>query len=354
MKVGVITFHSANNYGAVLQTWALQKVLRNYNIEAGVIHYHPDIIDRLYDPFKGRQGLAREINKIKQSIVNKDSVIRYNKYINFLKENFNLIGDYKTYDQLKSAKMNLDAYIVGSDQVWNDSHTGGYDPAYLLEFAKEGKKRISYAASIGRDYFNPKYLDDYKRGLQGLDFISIRERSLIKAVEELVDTPVEVVLDPTMLIEKKDYDEIKKSATIKERYILVYMIEGNQMMVRFANRISRSLGIPLIQRRPAAKLDNELEPFYTADTGEFLGLMENAEYVITNSFHGTVFSIIYNRPFISMLHSDTGSRTADLLHDLGMESHLLYDVKDFDGLDNFNIEDSEKLKNKIKQLRESS
>lgn len=354
MKAGVITFHRANNYGAILQAWALQKVLRDLEIDTGIVNYHPQVIDILYDPMLCRTGLSRKAYNLKQFILNRDSLVRYNKFIKFLEANFNLLGDFSTYDELKKSGLKLEAYITGSDQVWNDTHTGGYDPAYMLGFAEPESRRISYAASIGRDYFNPRYKKQYKNGLSGLNYISVREPSLIKAVKELTDKPVEVVLDPTLLLARDDYDEIKVKSPIRGKYILIYMIEKNNQLIRFANRISVALGLPVIQRRPVPGVKNQLPPFYTADAGEFLGLMEAAEYVITNSFHGTVFSILYERPFISMLHSDTGSRTADLLTGLSLQSHILYDINEFKDFGRFAINSPEKLRRDIETMKEGS
>lgn len=354
MKVGVITFHSANNYGATLQAWALQKVLKDMSMNTGIINYHPAVIDGLYDPMKLKTGLPRRVKKATLYIRNRKSLIRYKKFRSFLKKNFNLIGDYATYNELESASLDLDAYITGSDQVWNPTHIGGFNPAYYLDFAKEGKKKISYAPSIGTEYIDSRYKDKMKKSLNTFTSISIRERSSKEAVENLVEKPVEVVLDPTLLLNREDYDEIKVKSKIKQPYILVYSIEKNPQLISFANKISVALGLPILQRRPGRELINQLEPFYTADAGEFLGYVESAEYVITNSFHGTVFSILYGKPFVSMLHSDTGSRTADLLEDLGLSSHILYNLSDFDDFNMFRYEDKEELDRKMEKLKVTS
>lgn len=354
MKVGVIKFHSANNYGATLQTWALQKVLKDYGLDTGVINYHPDIIDRLYDPMAGKKGMKRQLNKLKLLLLNRQSLKRYNRFQSFLHEQFNLIGDFNTYDELQNAALGLDAYIVGSDQVWNVDHTNGFDSSYFLKFAEPNTKRISYAASIGKDYIHPKIKKDFCNSLDSFTAISVRERSVLDAVQELTDQAVQIVLDPTLLLQKEDYEEIKVTSRVKKPYILVYMIEKNKQVVALANKLSISLGLPVIHRRPTAGLVNQLPPFYTANAGEFLGLIESAEYVITNSFHGTVFSILYERPFVSMLHSDTGSRTVDLLHDLGLQSHILNDIKEFNDISMFRFEDPVKLRKRIEELKKAS
>lgn len=353
MKVGVITFHSANNYGANLQTWALQKVLKDLGADPGVINYHPDIIDGLYDPMKLSKGPKRLAKRLKLMLGGRDSLLRYTKFKSFLNKNFKLLGDFRSYEELKKAELKLDAYIVGSDQVWNPTHIGGYDPAYYLEFAADCSRKLSYAASIGSDYINPKYTDSMKKALSSFTKISVRESSIVAPIEELSGKQVDLVLDPTMLLKREDYEEIKVKSRIKEPYILLYMIEKNPRVITLANKLSVSLGIPVIQRRPIKGLTNELPPFYTADAGEFLGLIEGASCVITNSFHGTVFSIIYGRPFVSMLHSDTGSRVVDLLTELGLESHILYDLEDFEGFSMLQ-QDNEAVMKRMEELKQAS
>ncbi len=354
MKAGVITFHSAHNFGASLQAWALQKVLKNYKIEASVINYHPGIIDDLYNPLKGKYGFERRVAQFNLRRQNPKSLERYKNYSRFIKKNFNLLGDFSTYEELKAANLKLDAYIVGSDQVWNSEHIGGFDPAYFLDFVEPGPLKISYAASIGRDFLLPVYHEEIKNSLKSFTSISVREKSAKKPVRALTKKEVDVVLDPTLLLQREEYNEIKTIPNIKDKYIFVYMMEHNPDVVAFANKVSTATGLPIVQRRPNKIFKNEIASCYTSDPGDFLGLIENAEYVITNSFHGTVFSIIYETPFVSMLHSNTGSRTVDLLKSLSLESHLLNKPEDFDDFSKFQIEQPEKLRKKILELRQTS
>lgn len=356
MKAGVITFHSAHNYGASLQTWALQEALKKLGVEPCVIHYHPDIIDRLYrapkqDTFaKKRRYLMKKRyrNTVRQQWE------KYEKYQNFLQEHLQLVGDFTDYESLSSARLGLDAYITGSDQVWNSDHIGGFDPAYFLNFAEPGKRRISYAASVGRDYIYAQYRKSIQESLKDFTAISIREESTRPAIEELAGQPVSVVADPTLLLQKEDYERLRKPVERRGRYILVYMMEKNDALISFANRISITLGIPVIQRRRQRIFKNELYNFASDTPDEFLSEVEGAEFVLTNSFHGTVFSIIYEKPFISMLHTSTGSRTSDLLKSLGLEDHILYQTSQFHELSQLEIKQKEVLQQRITQLREKS
>jgi len=356
MKTGVITFHNAHNYGASLQTWALQKVLRNLGIQAKVIHYHPSAIDALYNPLL-KQDSNKIIQWLKRTKLRKSVRQRYRKnerYNQFIRETFELEGDFTSYEELLNSNMDFDAYITGSDQVWNIDHTGGLDPAYFLGFAKEGVLKLSYAASIGNDQIAAEYKEDIASFLKMFDAISVREESVKSEIETLSEKEVSVVLDPTLLLQKEDYDELKKEYKLKEKYILVYMMEENKELINLANSISKEVGLPIIQRKQKRYFENEISNFYECLPSEFLSLVENAEYIITNSFHGTVFSLIYKKRFVSMLHSLTGNRTSDLLKMLQEEKHLLYSEKDFKGFEQFLIEDEMKLDKLLSELREQS
>lgn len=353
MKTGVITFHSAHNYGATLQAWALQKALKKLGQQPCIVNYHPQVIDRLYavSPLDTVKKRLQYLTKKQVRKRRKKLKIKYEKYSEFLRGHFEFAGDYTTYEELEKNPPGLDCYIAGSDQVWNVDHTGGYDPAYLLEFAEKGSRRISYAASIGRERFPAQYRTFFAKALQKFDAISVREESASGAVLEVTGKTPAVVIDPTLLLSREEYDEIKVPSKRAERYILVYMMETNRKLIQLADSISLATGLPVIQRKPGKLFKNELDSFYTHTPGEFLGEIEKAEYVITNSFHGTVFSVIYERPFISMLHSQTGSRTVDLLKVLELEDHILYRARDFAQMDQFKIKDPKKLRGRIEKLR---
>ncbi len=352
MKTGIVTFHSAYNFGASLQTWALQTVLERLGVQPFIVNYRPAVIDNLYNPLVGETGLRKyaAYRKLSEPRI----ILRHKRYEAFMKSKYRLLGEYHTYEELQTANINLDACISGSDQVWNVQHTGGYDPAYFLQFLRDGVKKISYAASIGTDYILPVYHEQFRGGLEQFDCISVREVSAVPVLSHLTDKEIDVVLDPTLLLDREDYEPLKVPVKRNEKYILVYMMEYNVEIVRYANYISRLLGIPIIQRRDQNYFTNELESMYTATPGEFLDYMEHAELVITNSFHGTVFSIIYEKPFVSMLHSDTGSRTADLLRILNLTGHLLDGNQERPGLECFAFENKEETRKMIHKLREHS
>ncbi|MDE7298310.1 MAG: polysaccharide pyruvyl transferase family protein [Lachnospiraceae bacterium] len=356
MRAGVITFHSAHNYGATLQTWALQKAIAKLGAEPCVVNYHPAVIDNLYavPKLNTRAKRWRYLKKRSERKRRKQLKLRFARYSAFLQNNLRLEGDYRTCEELAANPPGLDCYIAGSDQIWNPDHTGGFDPAYFLGFAEKGARKIAYAVSIGRDHFPAQYRDVFGAAIREFDAVSVREPSAADAVSEAFGSRVPVVLDPTLLLRREEYDEIKVPTKRKEKYILVYMMENNRRLVRLANSISVVTGLPVIQRKPGKIFHSELTPFFTEHPGEFLGELAGAEYVLTNSFHGTVFSLIYEKPFLSLLHSQTGSRISDLLEELGLTGHLLRDGKDFHDMGQFFLEDAAGLRRRIETMRADS
>lgn len=351
MKVGVITFHNAMNYGATLQTYALQKALTKLGTEAAVINYHTEPIDVLYLPARadtlGKKLMFAFSPDFRRKI--REQKYKYQRYHAFLNKYIKIEGNYTQYSELEKTPPLYDAYITGSDQVWNVEHTGGFDGAYLLDFVKKGR-RISYAASIGSDYIPFQYKSQFEKSLEKFDAISVREQEGVKAVSQVCSKKAEIVLDPTLLLQREDYNEILVEKKRPYKYILVYMMETNKSMISLVNSISSTMGLPIIQRRQVSFFNNEADSFYTDTPGEFIGEILNAEYVITNSFHGTVFSIMYEKPFISMLHSSTGSRVTDLLESLGLDEHIIRTASDFKTMSQFEIKDKAALRERIDKL----
>lgn len=352
MKVGVITFHSAHNFGASLQTWALQKILKNYKLEPYVIHYHPKVIDKIYDPIRV-VGIKRPFRIVSLYFKKREKLKRYYHYNKFIQTSFSLLGDFPDYQTLKDSAPKLDFYITGSDQVWNGQHTKGFDPAYYLDFTEENAVKISYGASIGENRIPAYYQTEVAKSLSSFHFISVREESAKEVIQKFAPAKVQVetVLDPTLLLEKKDYEELLPPSFVSEKYIFVYMMEKNKELISFANRISKTLGIPIIGRHQKSHFKNEIATCYGKLPGDFIRLIDSAELVITNSFHGTAFSILCETPFFSMLHSSTGSRTVDLLNSLNLSSHLVTSLTECIDLEKAKFTDTEDLKKRLSWLR---
>lgn len=340
MKIGIITFNSAHNYGAVLQVWALQKKLHDEGHQVEVINYRPSVIDRVYQIFEpkkisGNELVNRGCHKlqfIKARMTNASKAKRYKKFERFIREVLPSTRPYHSYEALKNAQFDYDLLITGSDQVWNGNITKGINGAYFLAFGDEKVKRISYAASIGKDAFDEEEKIIVQKYLKGLDYISVREEKAKTAVEELTDKEVDLVLDPTLLLDREKYDTLKKPFPVKGGdYIFVHnvhLVKVDARLNAIVEEISARTGLPVVNNRADYTFKNEIGKFSEGGPEEFLGVIDGAKFVITNSFHATVFSTIYEKKFITVPHFKNPDRMRNLLQMFGLENHLIAEVKD--------------------------
>lgn len=360
-KIGIITFQSAHNYGAMLQVYALQCKIEMKN-EVKVINYRNSRIDNNYKVFKpikgvGLESLKRIAKDICMFVKNKK---RFNVFDTFMKEKLKLTEKtYYTIEELKNVPPQMDIYITGSDQVWNPDIVGEVSDIYTLNFGGDKIKRISYAASIGNSKIEEKYKEEYKSKLSKLDYISVREEDGKKALEEIIDKPIEVVLDPTLLLTKKEWNkEIKDCKKENEKYILAYVVEDNvednAEYRKIVNYLSEKTGLKVIHFEKRNRYKKILRSAYTDGPLEFVNLLKNAEYVIATSFHATVFSIIFHKKFFIVPHKKTGSRVTNLLEKLGINNRVLYSLEEFKKID-YNFEtDWNSVEEKLEQERKKS
>lgn len=365
MKIGIITFNSAHNYGAVLQVWALQERLREEGHQVEVINYRPDAIDKVYQIFvpkriSGNDLVNRGCHKLqfmKAKLINGEKAKRYKKFEKFIREELPTTKPYHTYEALKHASFDYDMMITGSDQVWNGNITKGINGAYFLGFGDPKIKRVSYAASIGKECFDPEEKAVVAKFLKDLDYISVREEKAKVAVEELTDKPVDLVLDPTLLLDKERYNKIHCKTDYKGDYIFVHnvhLVKVDARLNAVVEEISKRTGLPVVSNRGDYTFSNECGKFTSGSPGEFLGVIEGAKFVITNSFHATVFSTIYEKNFITVPHFKNPDRMRNLLHMFELDNHLISDVSEIPkDLSTLEI-DYAKVKKMRKEARVSS
>lgn len=341
MKIGIVTFHSAHNYGAVLQAWSLQKYLKNQGHEAEIVNLRLPVIDKLYRLARRTHAKITKIEGIDKlindgyywarcayaQIKDPSKCEKYRGFEGFMKRNLPLSQEFNDSEELRKAALKYDALIAGSDQVWNATMMKGIDPAYFLEFGNSDALRISYAASIGTDEIPAQYRRMFQRYLHNFDAISVREKKAQAEVSKLTDKDVELVADPTFLLKREDFDTLKKDPQNKGKYIYVHNVHlkrVDEALNRVAEEMSKRLNLPIIHNWPQKMYTNEAGHF-TGGPEEFLGLVANAEYVITNSFHTTVFSVIYERNFITVPHFKHPDRMQNMLGELGISEHLIGD-----------------------------
>ena len=226
-KIGILTFHKAHNYGAMLQAFALSKKLNsNYNVE--IINYYNKRIFNGYKvirPFK--KNILKSFKRLLHDIFYfKVDLERYKSFDNFINNKCNLSSNYNDKDLIKGIN-DYNILIAGSDQVWNKNIVGELSDIYTLNFpTSKDCKKISYAASIGQTSLISEYESEYKKKISQIDYISVREQDAKNELEKIIDNEIKEVLDPTLLLTKDDWDEEISSIKVDDKnYIFAYVVE---------------------------------------------------------------------------------------------------------------------------------
>ncbi len=327
MKIGIITIQNAINYGATLQTLALQEYLKSMGHDVFVVDYQNPRINSVYrfntatikeearNIFHGhvRSGLAQIYEIVKVYIQTPYfKVVR--KYDKFCKKNITFTD--KILPNQLNKLYEFEALICGSDQVWNYNIVGN-DVIYYLDIPDYKGKSISYAASGFLTHDSQKQIEKITK----LNKISVREESMKTMLEAETQKEIEVVCDPTLLFEKSFWDKLSCKFFVDRKYIFVYAMWEEDIVTEYAKMLGEKLRLPVVVlNRVSKNVDIEGVKFNSATPAEFLGLVRNAEYVISNSFHGTVFSIIFHKKFMAY---NSGSRIHDLLKLLKLENRMM-------------------------------
>lgn len=329
-RVGILTFHQAHNYGAMLQAWALTHYINSMGYQAEIINYHSAEVSRLYRfiPWQLRPPVKRILKeyplKTAIKICLKElwrlrPVVRVwwkrrDSFKRFMNQYLHCHGKGLSLRQLKD--LPYDAVICGSDQIWVTQ-----DPAYYAGFETKARK-IAYAPSIGNRQFPVEMHSTIYRWLRDFDAVSVREQSLADYLVGLYGCPMPpVTLDPTLLLKAADYNKITAENQHPEKaYVFVYCVLENDSMVQMAQAYAQEHGMDIIVLRGFWR-DDVKDQIQDAQSGpeEFLSYIKNAAYVVTNSFHGTVFSILFHVPFASVYPDGGNNRIDNLLQALNLQ-----------------------------------
>ena len=324
LRVSLLTLHRVKNYGSVLQTFASQHMLRSLGHDVIVTDYwRPDLTDSI-DDIATRMGwsspLRRRIYKMVWSKWATRNRIVFN---DFLEANIVLTGrSYVGYEELVADPPDADLYVVGSDQVWNDDYNVGGSEPYFLAHVPQGAPRFAFSSSFGKAELSTREQDLVQRELRKFRAISVRETS---AVEILAGFGIEAepVADPILAVDPRAWDEIAPPEATTENYVLAYCLNPGREFDRVLQEVAASLGIrskriALKTRRPSTNRYVVQPTVY-----EFVNLFRNARHVVTDSFHGTVFSLVFNRPFTIVLPPKYGERILSILRYLRLEDRVV-------------------------------
>lgn len=330
--VGIITIHKINNYGSVLQAYALQKMCE-------LLGYKTEIID--YDFPNGfhvgnkyaTSSNARQNEPRWSKVLFAKALIRQHKRIRLFVEKYQNLSASK-YHQVEDFAKNppyYDAYVTGSDQLWNPDHCNG-DPSFMLDFAPEDALKISYAASIGSNMIPHELEPLYSNLLTRYKYIAVREKAGAELIHNLIGKEVKVVLDPTLLLNRDDWDKIAVThRVVKKKYILCYFLNYSfnafPYVDNLASDIQKQTGYEIVRlARPPHHLAVCRTTYKIgASPEEFLALVRDAEIVLTTSFHGTAFALNYGKPLFTIVgdRKSGDSRQVNLMHNLGLEKQIL-------------------------------
>lgn len=359
MKIGQLTFHASHNYGSVLQAYALSTKLQSLGHETEFINLRPQSQKDAYKIIrKSHKGIRRVFRYMIYPALKR----RYDHFERFINHVLPVSSnEFISTEELKEKRFDYDAYICGGDQIWNPSCLD-FETAYYLQFLPQGStsKKISYSPSFGKTEFDEETTANIKKWLESFDAISVREQRGAELIRTLTDKKVEVVCDPVLLLDKKEWEAMAVAPKIKKPYILVYFLENNHGSRDLIEYIKKTTGYEVVVFNEYIR--DFFKPYhkaYGASPEEFVGLFMNASFVYTNSFHGTVFATIFEKPFLTAIASDqetavnnNDSRKIDYLHMIGLYNRLYKSgLPDEKLLLNVNYNGASK---KINEFKESS
>lgn len=341
-RIGIMTLHYSDNYGAVLQAFSLQHFISTLpNCDARIIPYCKEKNKTLVNSSKIERILSEEkkkklrdflVNNAKLELEDTDNIMKY---------------------------VYFDYYVTGSDQVWNTGFEK-YDDNYFLNFVPGTYKKISYAASIGMNIKkNDRFQKEiFEKFLPEFDMLSVRESEHVDFITRSSGKECELVLDPTFLIDRSVFETLTSIKTKKEKYILLIWLDHDNTLFRgidFANLVAIKFGYGVyhnLKDVPDRLIANSLGSIYYDGVEDFLWYVKNADLVITNSFHAMAFSIIFQRPFYTFFVESMRSRIDSLKRILGLEERC---IELFLPLEKVNFDvDYVKINHKLEKYRKKS
>ena len=334
MKACIITYSSAVNYGAILQTYGLYKVLQNNHVETTVIDYVPERYD--YDSIDYKEKLIKSslrwkkipiVRRLWADKILKESILNRIVFRDFLEKNIPLTKKYRSSAELRNDLPLADVYITGSDQVWNSDFlwSGIIDGPFYFDFLPNYCRRISYASSFGKNKLNEKEVYYVKKYLEKYSAISVREKSGVKLLSD-IGIKADEVLDPTLLAGKECFKQLIPSRLLeKKTFFLLFQIKYDKKLYEIANLIAKKNGMTLITIFPSFHNSQKCKgkKIVLPAIEDWLWYFYNAEFIITDSFHATAFSIMFNKQFVSSGFAYLNGRITNLLEITNLQNRLL-------------------------------
>lgn len=317
----ILTFFDEINYGAVLQSYAMQTKLQAYYSEVNIINYQPTVMKtkKSLINFGSFKGFLLSVFSLRVNLKRK-------KVFSHFIENQLRVKDLsvlKNYDE--------NDVFLGSDQIWNPRITGSVDPVFFGVIPTlRRRKTIAYAPSFGVSNLTEGELSGISTFLPNVDCLSVREQEAKNLISACTSEEIRVVCDPTLLLKADDWKDKILIPPVIDEYIFIYSLSQDAEVFKVANHISQNLNIPIVEaylgRRPK-KATNNHKVLNALSPEEFLGYIYNSKYVVTDSFHGTVFSIIFHKEFYCVPFKGKEGRIKDLLSRCNLSNRIVSSIE---------------------------
>ena len=319
MKTLTVTFHHTTNYGAVLQTYALQQTILSLGHDNLVLETKTG---------KGKKKAKLTIRDLYLKYISwlrkKETQRLVQYFADFHKYRLKLTRPYASMEDLRSDTPDVDGMITGSDQVWNLSTVPRFIDSRLLKFGKESAIRFSYAASMEALRYTDEQKQMLKEALAKYKGISVREQSAKDYIESFAPYQIERVLDPVFLLSKEKWMELAIEPRLKGPYILCYQVQSNKRMQEVAYQLKKETGYPVVSIcNGAIRWIKSDYYFHDVSIEEFLGFYQDAAYIVSASFHGVAMGLVFDKPVYALVKSVRANRLKEIMKLFGLDSFIV-------------------------------
>lgn len=353
-KVGILTFSYSSNGGSVMQALALQKTISSFEgYDASIINYTKTHYGK---PIFGKDVFTKPISAwTPKNIIRWTTSIvahpfKMRNFENFFRKHYNNFSN-RSYSREELVALNdvYDKFVVGSDQVWNFG-SPQVDGTYFLDFVKNNSKKISYAASFGQNNVPEEKREQVSKFIADFSSVSVRESNGINIVSELTSRNATLVLDPSLLLSKEEYHKLSV-APKKKGYVYLYLRQESKSLEKFAEKLAKAYGLSVVKVLNSWICNKSGKQRFPIGPCQWLGYIENADFVVTNSFYGICFSTIFEKEFyvdfLEKTTTSTNSRLEGILQQFNLSKRCIDEVEDINSLTRIDYNDV----NKFRQIR---
>ena len=333
-KISVITMHRIYNYGSVLQSYATQKIFEDKGFECEIVDY--------ISPHRAKKPLfldyppkleGKKLKKIFYYAAKFPSfILKDITFGGFIKNNLHLTKQqYITNEDILKNPPVADIYVSGSDQVWNSKYNHGVDKSYYLNYAPDKAKKYAFVSSFGKTELGKEEVDQIKPMLSDYTGITVREDSAVKILADMgIDS--ECLIDPTLQVDKEHWKSKASKRLVKENYLLLFLLYNEDNgATEYAEKIAKEKGLKLVKLSWELKKPHGVDRLFThRKPQDFLSLFHYADFIVTNSFHGTAFSINLNKQFVFVPRSEFNGRIESLLRLFNLNNRKVTSIEQTD------------------------